>query len=647
MSKRRVPPLAGRSKAPWSGAPAAWAATVRSAAAWPAVAWGAVGLLYALLLASSWVTPDIFYHLELGRRFWHGGGFQPAEPTLVSQPGFVNFYWLFQAIAHPLYAAGGSVLLSLVFLLAGLATLLLAFDTAGLFRQRTIGLPIGLIAVLILQQRVEPRPEALSYLLLAVLVRWLVRWEWSGGGVARRLVLIGTLTAVWTNLHGYFALAPLLTGLRWGASFTRRSQAAERRPLGWAVLVALAATCVSPFGAGAWRGVLVQWRFLREMRGEILEFGPPVGPFLVQWTIWVFWLAWAALAGFVLFAALRRRVSLFALGSAVAALYLSASAARNLPLLVFLGAPLVGKILCGGRGVGVRPSPGAAPTHPTAPRTARTAHRHRWSGVAVTGLAILLSAWVIEGGFYRAQRMETRWGPRLEPHAYPIAAVTFLQRLSGDGTGVGFAGTIFNSAADGGYIAYRLPGARPYIDSRYVDTGPVRAYFSALRDPSAFDALHAVQRFDAVLLKVVDSPNVVSALLARPEWRMLYADLHRVAFVWRTGPWADQAGPSARLYAGEDLGRRVDGRAAIAWMQLFVRLGRRELIAAALSDFGTAPRIPSFVLQIPLEAALRAGDREMVERIRTLRPRMVALRPEDAAAVDRLLGSSMVQEPRR
>lgn len=642
MSNRPEAPLETRPNAAGFWGAAAWGATAR-----PFVAWGAVALLYALLLASSWVTPDIFYHLELGRRFWHGGGFQPAEPTVVSQPGFVNFYWLFQAIAHPLYATGGAALLGLFFLLAGLAALLLVFDTAGLFRQRTIGLPAGLVAVLLLQQRVEPRPEALSYLLLAVLVRWLVRWDWSGGGLPRRLVLVGTLTAAWTNLHGYFALAPLLTGLRWGASFTARSRAAERRPLGWAVLVSLAATFISPFGVGAWRGVLVQWRFLREMRGEILEFGPPVGPFLAQWTVWVFWLAWIALAGLVVVAVLRKRASPFALGSVIAALYLSASAARNIPLLVFLGAPLVGELLSGGRGGGLRTGRGAGPTPEAVPRTATGGHRHRGPAAATAGLAILLSAWVIEGGFYRSQRMETQFGPRLEPHAYPIAAVAFLQRVNGDETGGGFSGTIFNSAADGGYLAYRLPGARPYIDSRYVDAGPVRAYFAALRDPAAFDLLDAVQRFDAVLLKVVDSPNVVAALLPRLEWRMVYADLHRVLFVRREGPWGDQAGPSARLYAGEDLGRRVDGRAAIAWMQIFVRLGRRELIAASLSDFGSAPRIPSFVLQIPLEAALRARDAEMVERIRVLRPRMVALRPQDAAAVDRLLGSGMAPEPRR
>lgn len=610
MSNRSVPPGAARTNAAWF---------------WAASAWAAVGLLYAILLSSSWVTPDIFYHLELGRRVLAGGGFQPPEPTCVTQPGFVNFYWLFQVVVQPLYASGGAGLVAGLLVLAGLAAAWTSFETAGLFRRPAPGLPLALTAVLILQHRVDPRPEALSFLFLALLVRWLTRWEFDRGPGARRVALVGLLTVAWTNLHGYFAFAPLLVGLRLGESLASRRGRTERRPLVLLLLVTAAATFVSPFGVGAWRGVFALWETLSALRGEILEFGPPTGFFLRQWTVWIFWIAWIAVVGLAIHAVIRRRLSVFALGSAAAGLYLSAGAARNMPLLVFLAAPLVGITLATKDGASTARGKGG--------------QSRLVLPLVTTAVALLLCGWVVEGGFHRSLRLETGLGPRLEAHAYPVTAVEYLRRLPGDGSrgGTGFAGTIFNSAADGGYLAYELPGVRPYMDSRYVDLDPVRAYFAALRDPAAFDLLDREHHFDGVMLKVADSPALARALLSRPEWRMLYADLHRVVLVRRAGSWGSSAPAAARIYQGEDLGRLVNGRSAIEWMRVLVSLGRRELVLAALSDFGRAPEIPSFVLQYPLEAAGRAGDGEMVERIRALRPRMIALRPEDAEAVDRLL----------
>ena len=610
MSNRPVPPGAARTNAAWF---------------WAATAWAAVGLLYALLLSSSWVTPDIFYHLELGRRVLAGGGFQPPEPTCVTQPGFVNFYWLFQVVVQPLYASGGAALVGWFLVLAGLAAAWTSFDTAGYFRRPAPGRPLALAAVLILQHRVDPRPEALSFLFLALLVRWLTLWEFSRGLGAGRVALVGLVTVAWTNLHGYFAFAPLLVGLRLLESLAARRGAAERRSLILLLLVTAVATFVSPFGAGAWRGVFALWGTLSALGGEILEFGPPTGLFLRQWTVWVFWAAWVAVLGLLIHAMIRRRLSIFELGTAAAGLYLSAGAARNMPLLVFLAAPLVGTTLAIGDGASMARGKG------------------RWRmGVwplVPTAVAFLLCGWVVQGGFHRSLRLETGLGPRLEPHAYPVAAVDFLRRLPGEGSPgeAGFAGTIFNSAADGGYLAYELPGVRPYMDSRYVDLAPVQTYFAALRDPEAFDLLDRKHRFNGVMLKVADSPDLARALLSRGEWRMLYADLHRVVLVRRAGPWGSSAPAAARIYQGEDLGRLVNGRAAIEWMRVLVSLGRRELVLAALSDFGRASGIPSFVLQYPLEAAGRAGDGEMVERIRALRPRMISLRPEDARTVDRLL----------
>jgi hypothetical protein len=577
-------------------------------AAATSIAWALLAVLLALLVCSAWITPDVYYHLSLGRSVLESGDPQPPDRLVARQPGFLNVYWIWQVLTYVVYRLGGPLGLTSLVVALWLATAALWADAAGLLRRPALGLPLGLAGVLIFQSRLDPRPEAASYLLMALQVRWLSRWDFRGPTrVDRRVALFFGTTVLWTNVHGYFALAPLLVGARLASAWSARGTRDEARPLLLLAGATLAATFVSPFGLGAWKEVFVLGRFLRAMRPAVMEFSPPLGTFLLVWTVWIFWAAWAATAIVLAARAARRSVSPFAALLALAGLTLSASAARNMPLLPILAAPLVGQALL-----------------------AMPARRAARSSAAVGLAALALSAWIVQGGFHRSLRSETRFGIGPAEQAYADGAAAYLERI-------GFRGTVFNDAADGGYLEFRLPGARPYMDSRYTDAEPVTEYFRALREPEAFARLDEQHRFDAVLLKVSDSPTLVRALLPQPAWRMAYADLHRTLFLRRDGPHADAPSETARLYHGEDLTERVHGRAAIQWFVILRELGRRDLLMAALADFGRAPRIPSPLLQVALEFAARTGDVELRARAAALRPRMVALRAKDRDAVDRLL----------
>jgi len=585
---------------------------------WALFGWGAVGLLGLFLLWSAWQGPDIFYHLALGQRVLQTGEPQPPEALLATQPGYVNIYWLFQVVAHGIYGALGPAGVSLLMLLGWAGALLCWARTCAWGRWPAAGIPFLLGALFVLQNRFDPRPEVFSYLFLALQLHWLATWDLAEAPGWRRYAAFAAVQVLWGNVHGYFVLGPLLAGLRLAAGFIRGEKG---RPLARAaalLAVALAASLVSPFGVKSWAFAWTLWSFLREMGGTIVETRPPLGEFLRLWTVKLFWAYWAAtlLAG--LWLAWRRRFALFPLLTGAAGLYLSASAARNLPLLFFLSAPLWRGFVeerRGGREAdrGVRGRAGRA------------------VAAASGALALAACVWVAAGGFHRSVTSPTRFGAGLQAHAYPLRAAEYLRSRP-------FAGRLYNNSADGGYLEYAFPGVHPYIDSRYIEAGAVRTYFASLRNPQAFAALHREQRFDAALLSVQESAPLVQALIASPEWRLVHADPHRALFAARGSEAAGALAPAEpRFYAGDDLALPVNGRPAIEWTVLLVRARRGDLLLAALRQFAEAPRVPSMILQYGLGFGQQTRDREVVAAARALVPRMIAPTGQDRRNIERLM----------
>jgi hypothetical protein len=397
--------------------------------------------------------------------------------------------------------------------------------------------------------------------------------------------------------------------------------------------VACLASILSPFGPRTWAFAATLASFLRQMRGAIAEFGPPTGVFLAVWTTWLFWALWALCIVICLTSLARGRGSLFAFILAAAGLALSATSVRNMPLLPLLMAPALADFTEPSP-LRARPTPGARPSPPAAKPRRPAMAPPALAFVGAAGLvALALSAWAVTGGLYRSIRSETRFGIGLPHHTYPVRFADALRQS-------GFRGRLFNNAADGGYLEYFCPDVRPYMDSRYVDARIVREYFDALGDPRAFQRLDVRHRFDGALLKIADSPGLVTALLAGGGWTLAYADLHRAFFVRAVpeeGAPAAWSTPARRFYQGDDLGERANGMAAIQWTGALVSQPDRALLIEALRQFAQAPRIPSFVILYALQFAFQHGDREVADLARGMRPRMLALEAASGRQVDELL----------
>jgi hypothetical protein len=586
------------------------------------IAWIVLGTLLTLLLCFVWQGPDIFYHLYLGRRILETHSASPPDQLLIQQPTFVNLYWLFQLLVFAFYRLGGVVAASLLFAAAWWGALGLWWRTAGLGRRPEIGLTVALIGILIVQSRFEPRPEVFSYLILSLQIFWLARWK-PEEIAGRKLWLFVLSEVVWANVHGYFVLGPMVILARLVTAAIGPARRRTFQPLVRLLVLTLLATLFSPHGFGTWRGVYFLWAFLRTVGGQITEFGPPAGALLRVWTVKLFWVAWAATLGAAGFTALKLRGDRFPVVLAGAGLYLSATAVRNLPLLVLLSGPLWGMLLARSH---------ARPPERRAREGAirRVPHAETWARTGIllpTTVAAALSVWVIEGGFHRSLLSETRFGFGLAPHAYPLSFAPYAQAT-------GISGRIFNNAADGGFLEYHLPRLRLYMDSRYTDAGLVQEYFAALLGPDSFARLQARQQFDGVLLKVVDSGPVLVALLKDPAWRLAYTDLHRAYLVPKSAPGPR---PSFNYYRGEDLAESVNGLAAIQWVAVLLESGSRAQLVEALTQLGRAPAVPSFVVQYALAWGQRAADREVIALARSLAPRMVARDQASRRAVEMLM----------
>jgi hypothetical protein len=581
-----------------------------------AIGWACLGVLLGALLWTAWQGPDVFYHLALGRAVVESGSCQPADRLLLPQPAYRNVYWLFQVLLWEVWSVSGVEGVSLLFVALWLGVFVLWRRNATLQHYPTAGLPVALLVVLVMQQRFDPRPEVASYLLLVLQLGWLATWRPQMEAPGRILLLFALSEALWVNVHGYFVLGPAVVALRLAAAAAGREGRTALRRIALLLAVTLVATLASPFGLDAWRFVGTLARFLREMRGDVLEFGPPTGVFLGLWTVWLFWVLWAATVVAAWWLGVRRRLAPFPALLAGLGLALSAASIRNLPMLPLLSATLWRDALAelSKRGL---------------------ARRFRVSVPVITGgVALLLAAWAVNGGFYASLRSEASFGVRLPPNAYPVHAARYLGQH-------GAEGRILNSAADGGFLELAFPELEVCMDSRYVEARPVRRFFAALTDPAAFRRLDAELRFDAVLLKVMDSGRLVVELLRDPGWELVWGDLHRALLVSRRSRLAARwPAEGLQLDLGDDLTRRVNGAAAIQWTAILIEARDRRRLVLALEQLGRAPRVPSFVIQYALQYGLHADDREVLALASGMAPRVIALAPENHQAVQQLLAAA-------
>ena len=391
---------------------------------------------------------DTYWHLASGQWMLDHREILRADvfsSTVSGQPYSVG-EWLGEIVLTLAFNAGSWAGLAIF---RAVLVWVAAFFLARLARRR--GAPLGaallvaIWAVVVFKTRWTDRPAIFTFVMFPVLLDLLYS---ARAGSRRALVAIPPLILLWANLHGGYAIGiALVLAFTVEAVIRRRPDSA---PLALTLAASVALSFIDPetFGvAGAAGHALAPPRFIsEEAPPDVLEPSGFIFAAFVLATLGI-----ALLDGGGILDALVL----------LPLLWLGLSAQRHLAFFVFASTPFVaagvarlyGRLLPRGRAF--RPVPASA----------------------AAALALLLSAGAL---------ISATGAPTLpDERAFPAAAVAALKTGSG---------TLLNEYDWGGYLIYRVPERKVFVDGRLFPFYP-----AVLRDYR--DAVELRQNWRDILAK--------------------------------------------------------------------------------------------------------------------------------------------------
>jgi hypothetical protein len=492
----------------------------------------------ALLVSAALVTRpaadvDFWWHLQTGRWILEHGrlpGHDLYTFTAAGHPWTDHEYltevaiWL---LSSHLGFAAASLALSLVTVL-GFWFLL---RTAELRRPAPLVLALGLVVGALAGAAVwGTRPQMVTFALACLELYWLHRYLMGAGAAIRWFPLVMVL---WANLHGgwivafgFLALAILTEVIHALASSARGAGAAERPAkrrlhlgrawrLGVVALLSAVAVACTPNGLALYL-YPVRTQLSTAQQLYIQEWQTPD---LHQRVFAGF----AAMMLLVVLGMALRRPRLFELLLVLATLAMALFSLRHILLFVAAATPVL--VWCWSdawRQLRHRLPEG---------RLSDRLPRLRWRPparllTAATPMALGLVAALVSLDLARIEASQ----PQVVRGAYPVAAVDRI--LAGHPR----CTRIFNEYAWGGYLIYRLPpspGRQVFIfgEADVMGDANFDRYMQIWNgQPGWIDEL-VYSGSDCVL--VGSYSPLAGAVLARPSWRLVYAD--RVAVLYERG----------------------------------------------------------------------------------------------------------------
>ncbi len=357
------------------------------------------------------------------------------------------------------------------------------------------------------------RPHVFSFLMVLLWNDALRRFEHDGRAL-RLAVVLGVLTLFWVNLHGAFLAGFALLGAHWlGAVIEWRLASGPNAKSSVAhkikVLTAVSVFC----GAASLlnpNGYQLDLHNLQFLRSQFLT------DWLAEYSSTNFqspgargFLAWLALLFFTL--VLRRpRVSAASALVLISWTYFALYAARNIPLMAILTAPIIAPALS----ETVR---GALWEISKRVRQRDEAGRG-WPVVAVAALAAIMLV------------------PRpteLSAKDWPAAAVDYVR-----GQPSLFVGNMFNQYVWGGYLLQVLPEHKVFVDGRTDFYG--ESLIHEFQDTAALSTnwTQALDKYHVSWTLMPAEHRFNQALALSPGWQELYSDAVARIFCRASAPLA-------------------------------------------------------------------------------------------------------------
>lgn len=433
-------------------------------------------LLTAFLLSRTPIDADLWWHLRAGQEMWAQKSILLTDIFSYTRAGapWVNAFWLSELLLYGLYSLGR------YFALAAFVALLGAL-TFHLVSKNLKGNPfvdsfLLLLAVVTAAPIWGPRPQILSFFLVALLDWWLLRSP-------RRQWMLVPFFALWANLHGgwiwgFLLLAAHIAGLFVQSLF----QPEERTPLqrqalhllGWTVLSALAVS-LNPNGLALWRLPFQQVNVSLQIQEWLSPDFHRVDFHPLLWMLFLLMLA----APFA-----KKPLNWPQLFKVLGFAYLTFVAQRNIALFAITAAPLLSEWIQAF--IESLPRRESRPAQDLDPRLTSI----------LNGVLIVVLSLAVLGNLFLISQPE-----RVDEN-YPVAAVRWMQVHQPEGR-------LFNSYNWGGYLLWTLPETPVFIDGR-----------ADLYGDDILNQWHAVVNADKDALPLLDQWDVKVVLL-EPDWPII------------------------------------------------------------------------------------------------------------------------------
>ena len=450
-----------------------------------------LAVVVLVVSAKDIAEPDIGWHLQNARHLLATHSFPSTDTYSFTAAGspWLDHEWLSEIPFYLGFRAAGLQGLLLVY-----ATVLILMFAGVYYRCCLAGAPAinaaaaTLGAILLGEVSFGPRMLLFGWLCMVGLLIILDRFRQSGHG----LWMLPPLFAIWINLHGSWAFGAavlLLTfacGLiegEWGRVLAWRWTAVELRKLTLTIAASFFALFVNPFG---YRLILYPFDLLLQQKTNLrhIDEWQPVN--FQSGTGKV-----ALLSILVLLAAVLVSKRKWRLDEAVLTAFALWASLMHVRMLFFLGLIIV---------------PILAPSLRLFPRPEPASDRPQVNALLIMCIAAGLILW-----FPSEARLQGK-----VDKVFPTAALDWMQRQD-------IQGRIFNNYTFGGYLIWKTPEYKTFIDGRadlFVRNGIFDEYVHAINVDQSLELLDE-HKIEYALL---EPGQPLTYLLQRSGWKTLYSD---------------------------------------------------------------------------------------------------------------------------
>jgi hypothetical protein len=435
---------------------------------------------------------------------------------------FINHHWGTGVVFYLIERSGGFEALSLVFIAVSVATLWQFLNLAAKLSSFPIAALSAIVCLPILITRHEIRPEAFTYLLSAMFLQILWRYQQRELRFGA-LWLLPLLQILWVNLHIYFFLGIILVGVflieSLIVSMTTRSPESRSRSKQLAVIfvLLLLASCVNPAGVS---GALYPLFIMQIYEFPVLEnYSFPAilrSSFtFLPLTYFLILLGILALSWIYSFIKDRARISYANLLLTVMVIAMAWHSIRNFGLLALFALPLTA----------------ANFKTSLASEGARSFWKPRSTAAAAATIAAVLfvisPVYFVGGG-------RGAFGIGLKPGTQAASEFLIKENLRGP---------IFNNFDIGGYLTFNLyPRERVFVDNRpeaYPAGFFPGEYFPLLTDDDHWARQSAKYGFNLIVFNHRDRSAAGEQFVVRrvldPAWAPVFFDRDVIILAKRNG----------------------------------------------------------------------------------------------------------------